>query len=389
MSHKSDSDKSGSKKSLEEIKNENIELREQLTRYKSENNKLKKQLEKLNRENEALKESPNFVATVEEILNEEEIIIKKHGDNQVFLTEIASHTDVDVGDRVSINDRMSVTRVIQSQETDARAQAMEIESHPEISFSDIGGLEKEIKEVREAMEDPIVQKEKFNEVGIEPPSGALMYGPPGTGKTMLARAVANSAEATFIKLAGSELAQKFIGEGSRLVRDLFEVAKQNSPTIIFIDEIDAIAAERTQTRSEGGSEVQRTLMQLLSEMDGFDNRGDVRIMAATNRFDMLDEAILRPGRFDRVIEIPEPDEEAREQIFKIHTRDMNADELDYSELAEVSQGFTGADIKATCTEAGMMAIRDDRSKVRQEDIIGSIEKVIEDEQNPVKTRSFE
>jgi len=216
----------------------------------------------------------------------------------------------------------------------------------------------------------------FEKVGIQPPSGVLLYGPPGTGKTMLAKAVANETDATFIKMAGSELVRKFIGEGSRLVRDLFDLAGEREPAVIFIDEIDAVAAKRTDSKTSGDAEVQRTMMQLLSEMDGFDDRGDVRIMAATNRFDMLDEAILRPGRFDRLIEVPKPAPEGREKILEIHTRDMNvADDVDFGDLAEQLEDYSGAEIAALATEAGMFAIRDGRTEVRRQDFDDAYEKV--------------
>jgi proteasome regulatory subunit len=213
-------------------------------------------------------------------------------------------------------------------------------------------------------------------VGIDPPSGVLLHGPPGTGKTMLAKAVANQTDATFIKMAGSELVHKFIGEGAKLVRDLFELARQEEPAVVFIDEIDAIAAKRTDSKTSGDAEVQRTMMQLLSEMDGFEDRGEIRIIAATNRFDMLDRAILRPGRFDRLIEVPKPDAEGREQIFQIHTRDMNVSEdVDWTALAEMASEASGADVKAICTEAGMFAIRDDRTEVRMTDFEEAWEKI--------------
>jgi proteasome regulatory subunit len=183
-------------------------------------------------------------------------------------------------------------------------------------------------------------------------------------------------------MAGSELVHKFIGEGSKLVRDLFELARQHEPSVIFIDEIDAIAAKRTDSKTSGDAEVQRTMMQLLSEMDGFEERGEIRIIAATNRFDMLDRAILRPGRFDRLIEVPKPDETGREQIFRIHTRDMNvADDVDFVELADVAPEASGADIKAICTEAGMFAIRDDRTEIRQQDFVDAMDKIEQDDED--------
>jgi len=216
----------------------------------------------------------------------------------------------------------------------------------------------------------------FTEVGINPPSGVLLYGPPGTGKTMLAKAVANQTNASFIKMAGSELVHKFIGEGAKLVRDLFEVARENEPAVIFIDEIDAIASKRTDSKTSGDAEVQRTMMQLLSEMDGFDERGDIRLIAATNRFDMLDPAILRPGRFDRLIEVPKPEADGREIIFQIHTRNMNVSEdVEFGDLAVLADEASGADIKAVCTEAGMFAIRDDRTEVYKQDFVEAWEKI--------------
>lgn len=399
MSHEPDiNDENSSEENFEELQESYNDLRDRadelekmLDEAQKENRKVRKKLERLEQENKALKRTPNFVGTVEEIFEDEsKLILKKHGDNQEFINEYPDHLDLEPGMRVALNDSMGVTEVVPTSDTDARAQAMEVDDEPEVSYSDIGGINNQLREVREAIEDPILNPDKFEEIGIEPPSGVLLHGPPGTGKTMLAKAVANKTNAKFLKLAASELAQKFIGEGSRLVRDLFEVAKEDSPTVIFIDEIDAIATKRRESKSDGGAEVQRTLMQLLSEMDGFENRGDVRIIAATNRFDMLDEAILRPGRFDRIIEVPAPVESGREQIFRIHTRDMNVDNnVEYDELAEAAEGFTGADIQASCTEAGMIAIRDDRSEITFEDFRQAIEKVKQDDTNPVQTRAFQ
>jgi proteasome regulatory subunit len=236
---------------------------------------------------------------------------------------------------------------------------------------------------------PLERPEMFGEVGIDPPSGVLLYGPPGTGKTMLAKAVANQTDATFIKMAGSELVHKFIGEGAKLVRDLFEVARQHEPAVLFIDEIDAIAAKRTDSKTSGDAEVQRTMMQLLSEMDGFEDRGEIRIIAATNRFDMLDRAILRPGRFDRLIEVPKPDLEGRSKIFEIHTRDMNvADDVDFEELAKDAEDASGADIKAVCTEAGMFAIRDDRTEIEMEDFENAKAKIDAEDEDEEISKTF-
>ncbi|MDH5019222.1 proteasome-activating nucleotidase Pan2 [Halobacterium rubrum] len=362
----------------EEIVAVHEELREQLDDVEARREELREEVNRLQRENETLKTASLYLATVEDLPEDGSAVIKQHGNNQEVLTELSPRLadELDVGDRVAINDSFSVQRVLDD-ETDARAQAMEVDESPTVDYEDIGGLDEQLREVREAVEDPLVNPEKFDAVGVEPPSGVLLHGPPGTGKTMLAKAVANQTDASFIKMAGSELVRKFIGEGSRLVRDLFELAEQKEPAIIFIDEIDAVAAKRTDSKTSGDAEVQRTMMQLLSEMDGFDERGDVRIIAATNRFDMLDSAILRPGRFDRLIEVPNPNEEARERILEIHAAEMNvADDVDFSDLARDTDGFSGAQLASLATEAGMFAIRDDREEVRRGDFDDAHEKLV-------------
>ncbi|PSP57646.1 peptidase, partial [Halobacteriales archaeon QH_7_66_36] len=353
---------------LEILEAQNEEMRDKLLDANAENNKYQQKLERLTHENKKLKQSPLFVATVQE-LTDEGVVIKQHGNNQEALTEVTDEMRerLDPDDRVAVNNSLSVVKTLDD-ETDVRARVMQVEREPAVGYEDIGGIDDQMEEVRETVELPLKNPDMFDDVGIDPPSGVLLHGPPGTGKTMLAKAVANQTDATFIKMAGSELVHKFIGEGAKLVRDLFELARQHQPAVIFIDEIDAIAAKRTDSKTSGDAEVQRTMMQLLSEMDGFEERGDISIIAATNRFDMLDRAILRPGRFDRLIEVPEPDAEGRELIFEIHTREMNvADSVDFGALAEMADGASGADIKAVCTEAGMFAIRADRTEVRMSD----------------------
>jgi proteasome regulatory subunit len=358
----------------------NRTLEEQLDAARSRHSDLTDEVDRLERENETLKTSSLYVATAEEI-TDDGVVVKQHGNNQEVLTELPPQfaEQLEPGDRVAINDSFSIQNQLDS-ETDARAQAMEVEESPTVTYDDIGGLDEQMREVREAVEQPLVNAAQFEEVGIEPPSGVLLHGPPGTGKTMLAKAVANQTDATFIKMAGSELVRKFIGEGSRLVRDLFELAAEREPAIIFIDEIDAIAAKRTDSKTSGDAEVQRTMMQLLSEMDGFEDRGEIRIVAATNRFDMLDRAILRPGRFDRLIEVPKPDHEGRKRILEIHTREMNlADSVDFDRLAADTDDFSGAELASLATEAGMFAIRDDRTEVTGEDFDDALEKVTDGE----------
>jgi proteasome regulatory subunit len=369
----------------------NEQLERQLQDARVQQQGLRDDVDQLQRENEALKTSALYIATVEEVAEDGEVVVKQHGNNQEVLTEVSPrlHDRLEAGDRVAINDSFAVQTVLDG-ETDARAQAMQVEAKPDVTYGDIGGLEEQIREVRETVEAPLLEAEQFEEVGIEPPSGVLLHGPPGTGKTMLAKAVANETDATFIKMAGSELVHKFIGEGAKLVRDLFDMAREHEPAVIFIDEIDAIASKRTDSKTSGDAEVQRTMMQLLAEMDGFEDRGEIRIIAATNRFDMLDRAILRPGRFDRLIEVPEPDQEGREKIFRIHTRRMKvSDDVDYAGLAGVTDGASGADIKAVTTEAGMFAIRDDRTTVEMQDFENAWEKIQqEDEDDETTARSF-
>ena len=363
-----------------EVSQVHDELTEQLDAARDRQSELREEVDDLQAENEALKTSSLYLATVEE-LTDDQVLLKQHGNNQEVLTDVSPrlHDRLEAGDRVAINDSFAIQTMLDA-ETDARAQAMEISEEPEVDYADIGGLETQIREVREAVEDPLTDPEKFETVGIEPPTGVLLHGPPGTGKTMLAKAVAKQTDATFIKMAGSELVQKFIGEGARLVRDLFELAAEREPAIIFIDEIDAIASKRTESKTSGDAEVQRTMMQLLSEMDGFDRRGDISIIAATNRFDMLDRAILRPGRFDRLIEVPEPDHEGRLQILDIHTASMNlADGVDLEGIATDTGGFSGAELESLATEAGMFAIRDGRAEIIADDFADALEKVSTDE----------
>ena len=374
---------------LEVLESQNEEMRDKLLDANAENNKYQQKLERLTHENKKLKQSPLFVATVQEV-NDDGVIVKQHGNNQEALTEVTEEMrdDLEPDSRVAVNNSLSVVKTLDD-ETDVRARVMEVNESPEVTYQDIGGIEDQVEEVRETVEMPLKNPGMFEDVGIEPPSGVLLHGPPGTGKTMLAKAVANQTDATFIKMAGSELVHKFIGEGAKLVRDLFDLAREREPAVIFIDEIDAIAAKRTESKTSGDAEVQRTMMQLLSEMDGFEERGEIRIIAATNRFDMLDRAILRPGRFDRLIEVPKPDERGRGQIFRIHTRDMNIDDdLDYASLADVADDASGADIKAICTEAGMYAIRDERTTVRMQDFEDAYEKIQDEETDEDVSRTF-
>ncbi len=247
---------------------------------------------------------------------------------------------------------------------------------PKIKWGEIGGLHDQIREIQEVVELPLKKPELFKKVGITPPKGILLYGPPGTGKTLLAKAVAASTDSTFIEVVGSELVQKFIGEGAKLIKEIFELARVHAPSIIFIDEIDSLAAKRIDLGTSGEREVQRTFMQLLAEIDGFNNLGNVKIIGATNRRDILDTAILRPGRLDRLIEVPVPDKDGLREIYKIHSARMSIDKkTNLDKLLTLMKGFSGAEVRAVCTEAGYFAIRENRTAVKEADLFSAVIKV--------------
>ncbi|WP_276814239.1 proteasome-activating nucleotidase [Desulfurococcus amylolyticus] len=327
---------------------------------------------------EKLISPPLIEGVIEYVLGDGRAVVKSTtGPNLVVA--IADNIDKNLikpGVRVALNQRGSAIVEVLPSYTDTYVQLMEVIEKPSVRYEDIGGLSEQIRELREVVELPLKNPKLFEEIGIEPPKGVLLYGPPGCGKTMLAKAVAAESNATFIAIVGSELVQKFIGEGARIVRELFELARKKAPSIVFIDELDAIAAKRIDIGTSGEREVQRTLMQLLAEIDGFRPLDRVKIIAATNRIDILDPAILRPGRLDRIIEVPLPDFNGRIEIFRIHTRRMKlAENIDFQELARMTDGFTGAEIKAVVTEAGYNAIRDNRRQVTMNDFLKAVEKV--------------
>ncbi|MHA1301578.1 MAG: proteasome-activating nucleotidase [Candidatus Helarchaeota archaeon] len=341
--------------------------------------RFEREIRTLKSELDRMRQTPLVTAEILDILEDGRIIVKSStGPN--FVVNASSRipkNQLKIGVRVSLNQRHFSIMELLPGELDPFVKGMEVETAPPISYSDIGGLEDQIRELKETVELPLKHPELFKKVGIEPPKGVLLCGPPGTGKTLTARAVAHETNATFIRVIASELVQKFIGEGARLVREIFQLAKEKAPTIVFIDELDAIGCKRLEVATSGDREVQRTLMQLLSTLDGFDSRGDVRILAATNRPDIIDPALLRPGRFDRIVEFPYPTPEARIQIFKIHTRLMNlAEDVDFDKLVKLTEGTSGADIKTICIEAGMFTIRDFREQVQMDDFVRAIEKVV-------------
>ncbi len=383
-----DSDEEFSKYMLDRMKQleaRNNFLREQCDQIKSEkrfveNQKLKyeREIRKMQSEIERLKTAPLIIGTILDVVGNGKVLIRSTTGPQ-FMVNVSQYIDDDalvVGAKVALNQHtLAVVDIIPPTE-EPMVSAMEIIESPDIDYNRIGGLDAQIQELVESVELPLKKPETFERIGITPPKGVLLHGPPGSGKTLLAKAVANRTDATFIRVVGSELVQKYIGDGAKLVRDIFEMARKKAPSIIFIDELDAIATIRLNDTSGADREVQRTLMQLLSEMDGFDSRGDVRIIAATNRPDALDPAILRPGRFDRVVEVPMPDIEAREHIIKIHIENMTiSNDIDFGKLAKLTEGSSGADLKAIATEAGMLAVRADKESVDMYDFLDAIEKV--------------
>ncbi|GIL94467.1 hypothetical protein Vretimale_662, partial [Volvox reticuliferus] len=280
------------------------------------------------------------------------------------------------GDLVGVNKDSYLVLDTLPAEYDSRVKAMEVDEKPTEDYSDIGGLDKQIQELVEAIVLPIQHKDRFTKLGIKPPKGVLLYGPPGTGKTLIARAVAAQTNATFLKLAGPQLVQMFIGDGAKMVRDAFALAKEKSPCIIFIDEVDAIGTKRFDSELSGDREVQRTMLELLNQLDGFSSNDDVKVIAATNRADILDPALMRSGRLDRKIEFPHPNEDARAKILRIHSRKMNvASDVNYEELGRSTDDFNAAQLKAVCVEAGMLALRRDGTEVTHEDFVEGITQV--------------
>ncbi|HOP09570.1 MAG TPA: proteasome-activating nucleotidase [Candidatus Methanofastidiosa archaeon] len=340
--------------------------------------RLQREVEALKKELERLRTPPLITATVTDVMIDGRAVVKSStGPNFVVgVSQLIKADDLIPGTLVALNQRtLSILEVLPSSK-DPMVSGMEVVNCPDTSFSEIGGLKSQIEEIQEMVELPLLHPELFEKIGIEPPNGVLLYGPPGNGKTQLAKAVAGETSSTFIKVVASEFVRKYIGEGARLVRETFRLAREKAPSVIFIDELDAIGATRTESNVSGDREVQRTLMQLLSEMDGFEKRENVKILAATNRPDILDTALLRPGRFDRLVEVPMPNKEGRESIFKIHSKKMNLKGVEFTRLVECADGASGAQIKAICTEAGMFAVRERRKSVSQEDFDRAIDKVL-------------
>merc|ERR1719456_1263390 len=328
---------------------------------------------------EDLRGTPMNVASLEEMIDDNHAIVASSVGPEYYVN-IMSFVDKDqLEPGCSLLTHYKVNSIVGllADETDPMVSVMKVDKAPLESYADIGGLETQIQEIKEAVELPLTHPELYEDIGIKPPKGVILYGVPGTGKTLLAKAVANQTSATFLRVVGSELIQKYLGDGPKLVRELFRVADDLSPTIVFIDEIDAVGSKRYDSQSGGTREIQRTMLELLNQLDGFDERGDVKVIMATNKIESLDPALIRPGRIDRKIEFPLPDIKTKRHIFGIHTGRMTlSEDVDLEEFVMAKDELSGADIKAVCTEAGLLALRERRMRVTQDDFTKAKEKAL-------------
>ncbi len=358
-----------------EIKELEIELR----RLEQHRASLNQQVQDIRDEISIVQEASSSVGTVVKKMGNQKCLVKTHPDGK-YIVNIEDHVDyfsLKVGMRVALRaDTYDIHRILPTK-VDPIVSLMMVEKVPDSTYGMIGGLDEQIKEIREVIELPIKHPELFENLGISQPKGVLLYGPPGTGKTLLARAVAHHTQCKFIRVSGSELVQKYIGEGARLVRELFVMAREHAPSIIFMDEIDSIGSSRMDGGKNNDSEVQRTMLELLNQLDGFESCNKIKVIMATNRIDILDPALLRTGRIDRKIEFPAPKVTARLEILKIHSRRMNLKKgIDLTVIADKLVGSSGAEVKAVCTEAGMFALRERRVHVTQEDFEMAVSKVM-------------
>jgi 26S proteasome regulatory subunit T2 len=326
-----------------------------------------------------LRGSPMGVGSLEEMIDDNHAIVSTSVGPEYYVNVMSfvNQDLLEVGCSVLLHNKvMSVVGVL-GDDTDPMVSVMKVDKAPLESYADIGGLETQIQEIKEAVELPLTHPELYEDIGIKPPKGVILYGVPGTGKTLLAKAVANQTSATFLRVVGSELIQKYLGDGPKLVREMFRVADEHAPSIVFIDEIDAVGSKRFDSNSGGTKEIQRTMLELLNQLDGFDERGDVKVIMATNCIESLDPALLRPGRIDRKIEFPLPDIKTKREIFSKHTSRMTLGvDVDLEEFVMAKDELSGADIKAVCTEAGLLALRERRMKVTQEDFTKAKEKAL-------------
>merc|ERR1712025_1152001 len=338
-----------------------------------------------------LRGTPMSVGNLEEIIDDNHAIVSTSvgSEHYVSILSFVDKDQLEPGCSVLLNHKVHAVVGVLSDDTDPMVTVMKLEKAPQETYADIGGLDQQIQEIKESVELPLTHPEYYEEMGIKPPKGVILYGPPGTGKTLLAKAVANQTSATFLRVVGSELIQKYLGDGPKLVRELFRVADEHSPSIVFIDEIDAIGTKRYDSTSGGEKEIQRTMLELLNQLDGFDERGEVKVIMATNKIDTLDPALLRPGRLDRKIEFPLPDLKTKRKIFSIHTKKMTlADDVTFEGLVSSKDDLSGADLKAMCTEAGLLALRERRMKVTQHDLEKAKENVLYKKKKGVITSMY-
>lgn len=356
------------------------EKTQNLRRLQAQRNELNAKVRLLREELQMLQEQGSYVGEVVKAMDKKKVLVKVHPEGK-YIVDVDKNIDIATlkpNMRVALRSDSYTLHKILPSKIDPLVSLMMVEKVPDSTYEMVGGLDKQIKEIKEVIELPVKHPELFEALGIAQPKGVLLYGPPGTGKTLLARAVAHHTECTFIRVSGSELVQKFIGEGSRMVRELFVMAREHAPSIIFMDEIDSIGASRVEGSAGGDSEVQRTMLELLNQLDGFEPTQNIKVIMATNRIDILDSALLRPGRIDRKIEFPAPSEDARVDILKIHSRKMNLTRgINLRKIAEKMPGASGAEVKGVCTEAGMYALRERRVHVTQEDFEMAVSKVME------------
>jgi 26S proteasome regulatory subunit T6 len=357
-----------------------------LRRLEAQRNQLNAKVRLLKEELQLLQEAGSYVGEVIKLMGKKKVLVKISTDGK-YVVDI--HPSLDIAlltptVRVALKHDSYLLHKILPNKVDPLVSLMMVEKVPDSTYDMIGGLENQIKEIKEVIELPVKHPELFDSLGIQQPKGVLLYGPPGTGKTLLARAVAHHTDCRFIRVSGSELVQKYIGEGSRMVRELFVMAREHAPSIIFMDEIDSIGSSRDGGGGGGDSEVQRTMLELLNQLDGFEATQSIKVIMATNRIDILDAALLRPGRIDRKIEFPPPNEASRCEILKIHSRKMNLTRgIDLMKIAEMMGGGSGAEVKGVCTEAGMYALRERRVHVTQEDFEMAVSKILKKDSEQV------
>lgn len=365
---------------IKELQHTAKEKSQNLQRLSAIRDEMNDQVRALREEIVALQEPASYVGEFIKLVGKDKALVKmsQEGKYIVSINKSIKRDDLKANVRVALKkDSYELHKILPSN-VDPLVSLMKVEKVPDSTYDMVGGLKKQIEEVKDVIELPIKHPELYEATGISQPKGVLLYGPPGTGKTLLARAVAHHSDCTFIRVSGGELVQKYIGEGAKLVRELFQMAKQHAPSIIFMDEIDSIGGKRLDGgRGGGDSEVQRTMLELLNQLDGFDTTPNVKIIMATNRIDILDPALLRPGRIDRKIEFPAPNIDARVEILRIHSRKMNLKKgIELKRIAEKMTGASGAEAKGVCSEAGMFALRERRTFVTQEDFEMSVAKVM-------------